>query len=114
LGLDSGEGPDGFDSTIHLNMPLMNFTRPPTNSNNRDLQSVVEHEMDEVLGTPSGLAEGGPIWAMDLFRYTLTLDRTYTTNGDDAYFSVDGTNLWARFNQEYFGDYGDWWSYTGY
>jgi hypothetical protein len=29
LGLDSGEGPDGFDATVNLNMSLMNFTRPP-------------------------------------------------------------------------------------
>jgi hypothetical protein len=110
LGLDSGFGPNGFDSTISLNTSIMNFTRPETNSTNYDMQSVVAHEMDEVLGTSSGLPASSPVWAMDLFRYTTNLVRTFTTNGDNAYFSVDGTNLWARFNQDPDGDYGDWWS----
>jgi hypothetical protein len=114
LGLDSGVGPDGFDSTIHLNMSLVNFSRPPTNSNDYDLQAVVAHEMDEVLGTSSGLPDSATISAMDLFRYTTNLERSYTTNGDNAYFSVDGTNLWARFNQASDGDYGDYWSATAY
>jgi hypothetical protein len=110
LGLGSGVGPDGFDSTIHLNMALMNFTRPPVNPDDYDLMSVVEHEDDEVLGTSSGLPVTNFIWAMDLFRYTTNLARTFTTNGDNAYFSVDGTNLWARFNMNPDGDYGDFWS----
>jgi hypothetical protein len=114
-GLFTGYGPDGFDSTISLNMTLMNLTRPPTNSNNYDLVSVVEHEVDEVLGTSSSLSGGQPIPTTinpaDLFRYTTNLVRTFTTNGpDNAYFSVDGTNLWARYNTEPDGDYGDWWS----
>jgi uncharacterized repeat protein (TIGR03803 family) len=110
MGLALGEGSDGFDSTISLNMTLMNFTRPPTVSTNYDLQATIEHENDEVLGTSSGLPDASPIWAMDLFRYTTNLNRTYTTNGDNAYFSVDGTNLWARFNMHPLGDYADWWS----
>jgi hypothetical protein len=114
LGLDTGEGPDGFDSTIQLNTTLMNFTRPPTNPNNYDMQGTVAHEMDEVLGTSSGLPSTNIIWAMDLFRYTTNLVRTFTTNGDNAYFSVDGTNLWARFNTDPGGDYADWWSSTGF
>ncbi len=113
MGLDSGEGPDGFDSTISLNMTLMNFTRQSIDTNKYDLQAAVEHEDDEVLGTPSGLPGAGPIWAMDLFRYTTNLVRTYTTSGDDAYFSVDGTNLLARYNMNSGGDYGDWWSFYG-
>jgi hypothetical protein len=110
LGLDTGEGPDGFDSTIQLNTTLMNFSRPPAISTNYDMQGTVAHEMDEVLGTSSGLPATNEIWAMDLFRYTTNLVRTFTTNGDNAYFSVDGTNLWARFNTDPGGDYGDWWS----
>jgi hypothetical protein len=113
LGLDTGEGPDGFDSTISLNTTLMNFTRPPANATNYDMEGTVTHEMDEVLGTSSGLPNTNIIWAMDLFRYTTNLVRTFTTNGDNAYFSVDGTNLWARFNTDPGGDYGDWWSSTG-
>jgi hypothetical protein len=118
LGFYSGYGPDGNDSTIYLNIPLMNLTRPPTNPNKYDLISVVTHEMDEALGFVSCLAidyPGGPIGPMDLFRYatnTTGLTRTWTPSGDNAYFSIDGTNLWARFNQEAGGDYHDWWSYT--
>jgi hypothetical protein len=110
LGLDFVEGPDGFDSTISLNTTIMNITRPPGNPDNYDMQGVVAHEMDEVLGSSSGLPNTNIIWAMDLFRYTTNLARTFTTNGDNAYFSVDGTNLWARFNADPGGDYGDWWS----
>jgi hypothetical protein len=104
-------GASNLDSTISLNMSVMNFTRPPTNSTNYDLVSVVEHEIDEVLGTVSSLPETDIISPADLFRYTTNLDRTFTTIPiDDAYFSVDGTNLWARYNTESDGDYGDWWS----
>jgi hypothetical protein len=38
---------------------------------------------------------------------------TFTTNGDDAYFSIDGTNLLVQFNQQLGGDFGDWWSCCG-
>jgi hypothetical protein len=110
MGLAWGTGPDGVDSTISLNMPLMNFTRPATNSTNYDLQAVAEHEMDEVLGTSSGLPATSPVWAADLFRYTTNLVRTYTTSGDNAYFSLNGTNLLARYNMDPSGDFGDWWS----
>src|SRR5207247_4941127 len=37
-------------------------------------------------------------------------NRTFTTNDDDAYFSIDGADLLARFNQDSGGDYGDWWT----
>jgi hypothetical protein len=114
LGLDTGYGPDGFDSTISLNIPTMNLTRPPTNPNDYDLQMTAEHEIDEVLGTSSDLPDTTIISPADLFRYTTNLARTYITTGDNAYFSVDGTNLWARYNMNSGGDYGDWWSFTGW
>jgi hypothetical protein len=108
LGLDdSFTGPD---STVSCKMSLMNFTRPPLISTNYDLQQVLEHEMDEVLGISSGLPATNEVWPADLFRYTTNLVRTYTTNGDNAYFSTDGTNLIARYNMDAGGDYGDWWS----
>jgi hypothetical protein len=115
LGLDTVYGGDGFDSTISCVMSLMNFTRPPANPNHYDLPSVVEHEMDEVLGISSGLPEDTTeINPADLFRYTTNLVRTYTTDGDDAYFSADGTNLVARYNNDGIGDSGDWWGYGVY
>jgi hypothetical protein len=111
LGLDTVYGSDGFDSTISCAMSLMNFTRPPANSHHYDLPSVVEHEMDEVLGISSGLPNfTTEINPADLFRYTTNLVRTYTNDGDDAYFSADGTNLVARYNNDGNGDSGDWWS----
>jgi hypothetical protein len=116
MGLDSGYGPDGFDSTISCKMSLMNLTRPPADPNKYDLVGTLEHEIDEVLGFASNLKRGqpsGPIGPADLFRYTTNLVRTWTTNGDNAYFSVDGTNLLARFNQDPGGDYHDWWSVSG-
>ena len=113
MGLDSGTGNDGFDSTIHLNMSLMNLSRPPADPNKYDLAQVAEHEMDEVLGTASNVGHSR-ISPIDLFRYTTNLARTFTTGGDDAYFSVDGTNLLARYNMQAGADYGDWWSASGY
>jgi hypothetical protein len=106
---------------ISLNTSLMNFTRPPVNSSKYDLIATAEHEMDEVLGFVSTLPNNypsGPIGPMDLFRYStnlvpsLVLTRTYTTSGDNAFFSVDGTNLLARFNQMAGGDYHDFWSFS--
>ena len=52
-----------------------------------------------------------------MFRYATTsvkskLARTWTVNnGDNAYFSVDGTNLWARFNQDPNADL-DFWGFN--
>ncbi|MEO7678909.1 MAG: NF038122 family metalloprotease, partial [Verrucomicrobiota bacterium] len=114
MGLSTVYGPDGFDSTVAFNMPLMNLTRPPGSPTQYDLQQVVEHEIDEVLGTSSNVKNFSPIRAIDLFRYTTNLARSYTTNGDNAYFSVDGTNLLARFNMNSGGDYSDFWSSTGF
>jgi hypothetical protein len=117
--ITTGYGPDGYDATINLNIPIMNLTRPPADPSKYDLISTSEHEMDEVLGFDSTLNDnypGGPIGPMDLFRYMTNstgLTRTWTQSGDNAYFSVDGTNLWARFNQDSGGDFHDWWSETG-
>src|ERR1035441_7405106 len=109
-GFNVGTFPAGYDSVISLNMAKMNFTRPPLVSTNYDLQQVTEHEIDEVLGCSSHLPDFTIICPIDLFRYTTNLARTYTTNGDNAYFSVDGTNLLARFNMQSGGDYSDFWS----
>jgi len=92
-------------------MTLMNFSRPPLDPDKYDIEQVSEHEMDEVMGVSSDLPDFTIISPIDLFRFTTNLVRTYTTNGDDAYFSVDGTNLLARFNMNPGGDYSDWYSY---
>jgi len=117
LGLAS---PTSDIQSIWLNTSIMSFTRPPPNSKNLyDMQSAVEHEIDEIMGgggagcnldsTLTGIG------ATDLFRYATnsgnsTISRSWTTsNGDNAFFSVDGTNLWARFNTDPSGDLGDFW-----
>jgi len=115
LGLGNLIATNQTDSTISVNTTIVNFTRPGANPDNYDMEAVLEHEIDEVLGTSSALPDtAGPINAMDLFRYDTNLNRTFITSGDNAYFSVDGTNLWARYNMDSDGDYGDFWSLTGY
>lgn len=111
LGLDSYSE---LDSTVSLKMSVMNFSRPLADPDKYDLISTVEHEVNEVLGISSGLSDTSIVWPVDLFRYTTNLVRTFTTNGpDNAYFSVDGTNLVARYNMDPTGDFGDWWSVNG-
>ena len=111
MGLVADSYYTGTDSTISLNTSLMNLTRTSINPALYDLQAVVQHEIDEALGLGSGI--GGEARLEDLFRYTGAGVPTFTATGDDAYFSIDGTTLLARFNQNAGGDYGDWWSFGG-
>lgn len=98
------------DSTISLNTSLMNLNRLTIDPSKYDLMSVVSHEIDEALGTASGLSQAN-IEPVDLFRYSSLGARSYTTSGDNAYFSINGgTTDLARYNQDSTGDYGDWWS----
>jgi hypothetical protein len=101
----------GIDGIIGLHTSQLNLSRASNNPAKYDLLSVTEHEMDEILGLASSLdsSAGDPL-PEDLFRYTSSGSRTFTTNGDDAYFSIDGVNLLARFNQNPSGDFGDWWT----
>lgn len=91
-----------------------------------DFFSVTEHEIDEILGTPSclttlsgspaisaGCTNGGTgVGAVDLFRYASAGTRSYlsTANGSTAYFSIDGgaTNIAGYNNSPNGADYGDW------
>lgn len=108
-GLNSGL-PGGVDGIVTLNTSIMNLTRTSINPSKYDLLSVAEHEMDEVLCLGSDLPSTDAPFPQDLFRYSATGARTFATNGDDAYFSLDGTNFLVQFNQRSDGDYGDWWS----
>jgi hypothetical protein len=101
---------------ISINLGLVDSNRADGIASDKyDMFAVVLHEMDEFLGVGgpgSTVGTGYPILGIeDLFRYTSAGDRSYTTEGDDAYFSIDGgaTRL-ARFNQSANGDYADWWS----
>src|SRR5262249_41981371 len=93
---------------------IMNLDRATIDPSKFDLMSVVEHQIDEVLGFGSGLnlPVGFPQLSrpQDLFRYAALGVRSYTTSASaTAYFSIDGgpTNL-AGFNSIAGGDFGDW------
>ena len=100
----------GYDGIIGLHTSQLNLSRASTVSTKGDLLSTVCHEMDEVLGLGCGLDFGSPDpFPQDLFRFSSTGAHSYTTNGDDAWFSIDGTNVLVRCNQNSTLDYGDWW-----
>ncbi|WIT10137.1 NF038122 family metalloprotease [Paucibacter sediminis] len=99
---------NGLDATISLNLATMNFSRLSIDPDKYDLQTVASHEIDEVLGTISGVG-GSLILPVDLYRYNAAGARSFTTLGDDAYFSIDGVNMLVRYNQNPAGDYGDYW-----
>jgi len=106
-----------LDGIITLNTSLMNLDRiGPQDGSKYDLQAVVMHEIDEVLGLGSGLNILTNPAPEDMFRYTSagTQTRTYTTaNGNDAWFSVDGLTNLVQFHNVAncnagAGDCGDW------
>jgi len=94
-----------------------------------DFFSVVEHEVDEILGSTSCIVGTNPgnittsinctngspalgTGAADLFRYSSAGTRSYlgSANGSVAYFSIDGgvTNIAGYHNSPDGADYGDW------
>jgi len=100
-----------FDGVIGLNTHITDVGSPGT-SGQFSLFATVEHEIDEVLGLGSSLPgiALGTIFPEDLFRYTSTGARSFTTNSAAvAFFSIDGTTDLAQFdNQNDGGDFGDW------
>ena len=100
----------GIDGTIYVNMSIINIDRISTNASKYDLMAVVSHEIDEVLGTSSSLGTADSYSRpADLFRYSATGVRNYTTTGDNAWFSIDGgTTRLVQYNQDPGGEYGDW------
>jgi hypothetical protein len=120
LGLNSGTSGENV-GTVLLYTAIMNLSDAQTNPNNYSLFSTASHEIDEVLASGSALDQvndggntaTGPIFPEDLFRYDAGA-RSYTTSvSATSYFSIDGTNDLAQFNQVGSGDYGDWYSYYG-
>ena len=78
------------------------------------VKQIFTHEMDEELGTISGVGDSAPN-IIDLTRYSAPGVRSYTTStGTHAYFSADGTYMGPEYFQ-YFAsgvrpsglDYGD-------
>ncbi|HQR06502.1 MAG TPA: NF038122 family metalloprotease [Gemmatales bacterium] len=100
------------DSTIGLNLSLMNFDRTSINPAKYDLKAVAQHEIDEVLGTVSDVGGTGFFASpttIDHMRFGANGVFSFTTNPSaSAYFSVNSgaTNL-VNYNQSGSGDYGD-------
>ena len=139
LGVAVGPTPDhcgGIGGTDFAGCVLLNpsFTTPPNAPGGSaiSLLSVAEHEIDEVLGVGSGLVCSGPgasncaiftASGEDLFRYTAGGVRTFSLNpqtdlactgAPTAFFSIDGVNNIAQFNNcDNGGDYADWASVSG-
>ncbi len=121
LGLNSGTSGENV-GTVLLQTGIMNLSDAQTDPGKYSLFSTACHEIDEVLATGSALDEvyrgentaTGPVFPEDLFRYDPLGNRSYTTNiTATSYFSLDGTNDLAQFNQVGSGDFGDWYSYYG-
>ncbi len=116
LGFSADPGPGQPDSTISLATGIMNLTDADNDPNKYALSSVVEHEMDEVLGLGSQLDDSasGPVYPEDLFRYDSQGNRSFTRDQSaESFFSLDGTTDLAQFNQDDSGDHGDWYSVNG-
>jgi hypothetical protein len=99
------------DGTIGLNTHITDVGSPGT-TGQFSLIATTEHEIDEVLGLGSALP-GIPLndpFPQDLFRFTSTGSRSFTTSSSaQAFFSINGTTDLAQFdNQNDGGDFGDW------
>lgn len=115
--------PGGSDGTVQINTKITDGGTGPCASSCFAFDSVLKHEVDEILGLGSGLtgATSGTVpfstdpWAEDLFRYSGNGVRSYDAGVScgslgSAYFSIDGgaTNLAGFNNACNGGDFGDW------
>ncbi len=109
LGLSVGNfgSPDG---TVGLNTAACFYGHANPVANKFDLYSVACHEIDEVLGTGSGIG-GNTAAVADIYRYTDTGARTFSTStAIHTGFSIDGSHQIVEYNQfgRTVGDWGDW------
>ena len=112
FGLNSGLA-GGVDGIVGLNTHITDVGSPGT-SGQYSLLATTEHEIDEVLGLASALPPnsliGNDPLPEDLYRYDAVGNRSFSANAAaKAYFSIDGVNDLAQFdNQNDGGDFGDW------
>ena len=106
VGLAASASPDG---TISINTMLTSPGSPGT-SGQYDMISVLQHEIDEVLGTGSVLPSSGAPFPADLFRYNGSGARSFAVSPSaPAFLSLDGTTRIVQFNNvNNGGDAGDW------
>ena len=105
VGLNASVPADGF---VSVNTSITNPGSPST-TGRYTLVTVLEHEIDEVLGLASSLPSTTvAISPEDLFRYDANGARSYSTAATSAFFSINGTSSLAQFSQDSRGDYGDW------
>lgn len=116
LGFSAAPAAGEPDSTVSLNVDLMNISPTDTDPKKYSMRETVLHELTEVLGSSSALQSGttGPISPVDLFRYNAVGARSYTVDANaTSYFSIDGVTTLAQFNQDKSGDFGDYYSVNG-
>ena len=123
LALGLAQNPSGGTVYANLGSMILPQYSPAQNAYRYSMQSVVAHEIDEILGIGgdgsnlndisygfSGTLTDSEVGPLDLFRYSADGVRSFTTASTaTAYFSINGgkTNL-VNFNQNSNGDYGDW------
>ncbi len=108
--------PGTADSTVELNISLMNITASDSDPQKYSLRETALHELTEVLGSSSALDSGttGPVCPIDLFRYDDKGNRSYTQSPTAlAFFSIDVATMLAQYNQDKSGDFGDYFSVNG-
>ncbi len=105
-----------LDGTISLNTSIT-YPGGAGSPSGYSLETVVMHEINEVLGLGSALPDFGTASGdlnaprpEDLYRYAADGTRSFSTSATGSvYFSLNGTTDLAQFNNTNTGgDYGDW------
>lgn len=99
-----------YDAAIGLNASI---TSPEGTSDTYSLESAAINEIDDVLGIGAGgsmLANGdtGAVGDLDLYRYSASGTRSYSTTSPSSYFSIDGGETVLSYFNQTAGLYGDW------
>ena len=103
-----------YDASVSLNTSLTYTGAGSVGpQGNYSLETVVMHEIDEVLGLGSALPNytaGSSPMPEDLYRYAADGTRSFSTSASGSvYFSLNGTTDLTQFNNSNNGgDYGDW------